>query len=863
MRRLWPYLGRRQAEADIEEELRLHLEFERERRRAAGLSEADAQRAALRTLGNATLIRERTRDVWGWRWVDDLERDLRHAAHALRRSPGFAATVVLVLALGIGAMSTVFSVVNAALLQPLPYPDADRLVMVDDVLDDDPVSTNLVSAGQYESWATSSGSFDALGAHTDAFYNLSSGGEPPERIGAVMATGSLFEVLGVTLAQGQVFQDFDLAGRETNRLVVVVSQELWRRRFGRVMLTDQSLLLNDERFDVVGVLQPGFSFLGRHVDVMVPLGRQRREGPGYRRLRFLTVVGKLRSGHSLAAAQQEMTGVSANLARMFPETDAGHRARLTALREVLVGDARAGLLLVFATVGGLLLVACSNVSSLVLSRSLRRQREAAIRLASGAGLWNLFRYYWSESLVLCLAGMAVGIVVARVGVLVVQLIGPPSLPSLDEAGVDTATIAFSIVIATAAAVVMAMVPLSQFMRRDIREMLGQPTPGLNGGRSRHWLLVGQVAVAVVVVAEAGLLLTSFLNLRQVDPGFRPGGALAMDVSLVRGVSPDFNDRLLSAVDGVPGVRAAGLVWGLPLSGETSSRPFSVGSTFDPGRQDTVELRRVTAGYFAAMGMRLVAGELLRDHAAMDSEIAVLVNESFVRRVLSGANPIDRTIAVQDGSTTEPWRIVGVVNDVRHTRLDVAPVPEVYVSLYDRPWHNMTLVVRTTDGTEAVVPAIRRLLTGIHPTLPLANVRRLQEIVVEAAGSYRFNAFLVGVCSMLLLALCAMGIYSVTSHGVSERVPEIGIRMALGARRIDVVRLIVWQTMRFVAAGLVLGAALSVVVAAMSGHLLFGVGSLAVLAHVQALAILAAVALAACVAPAVRASGIDPVQILRH
>ena len=575
------------------------------------------------------------------------------------------------------------------------------------------------------------------------------------------------------------------------------------------------------------------------------------------------MVGKLRSGHSLAAAQQEMEGVSANLARVFPETDAGHGARLKALHDVLVGDARAGLLLVFASVGGLFLVACSNVSSLVLSRSLRRQREAAIRLASGAGLRDLFRHYWSESLVLSLAGMAVGIVVARVGVLVVQLIGPPGLPSLDEAGVDAATIAFSVVIATAAAMAMAMVPLSQFRRRDIREMLGQPTPGLNRGRLRHWLLAGQVAVAVAVAAEAGLLLTSFLNLRQVDPGFRPGGALAMDVSLVRGVPPDFKDRLLAAVDGVPGVRAAGLVWGLPLSGETSSRLFSVGLTFDPDRQDTVELRRVTAGYFAAMGMRLVAGELLRDYPAMDSQVSVLVNESFVRRVLGGANPIDRTIVVQDGSTAEPWRIVGVVNDVRHTRLDAGPVPELYVSLYDRPWHNMTLVVRTTDGPEAVVPAIRRLLAGIHSTLPLANVRRLQEIVTEAAGSYRFNAFLLGVCSMLLLALCAMGIYSVTSHGVSERVPEIGIRMALGASRIDVVRLIVYQTMRFVAAGLVLGAALSILVAAMSRHLLFGVGSFAVLAHMQALALLAAVALAACVAPAVRASGIDPLQTLRR
>ena len=276
--RIVPYLGRRRARADLDDEMRLHLELERERLLDAGLTPAAAARAARRRLGNTTLIREDTRAVWGWRWLDGLGRDVRLVARGLRRSPGFTAIVVAVLGLGIGATSTIFSVVNAALLQPLPYPDADRLVVVDDVLDDDPASTMLVSAGQYESWATLSRSFDALGAYTDAFYNLSSGGESPERIGAVMATGSLFEVLGVTPAQGQVFQDFDLAGRETNRRVVVVSQELWRRRFGRVMLTDQSLLLNDERFDVVGVLRPGFPFLGRHVDVMVPLGRQRREG---------------------------------------------------------------------------------------------------------------------------------------------------------------------------------------------------------------------------------------------------------------------------------------------------------------------------------------------------------------------------------------------------------------------------------------------------------------------------------------------------------------------------------------------------------------------------------------------------------
>ena len=797
---------------------------------------------------------------WSWqRWVHEL----RVVGRGLIRNPAFSLLTIMTLALGIGATSTIFSVVNAALIQPLPYADADRLVVVDDVLDDDPVSTNLVSAGQYESWAALSRSFDAICAYTDAFYNLFSGGESPERIRAVMATGSLFDVLGVTPAQGQVFQDFDLAGRETNRRVAVVSQELWRRRFGPVMLTDQSLLLNDVRFDVVGVLPPGFPFLGRHVDVIVPLGRQRRERPDYRRLRFLTVVGKLRFGHSLAAAQQEMERVSANLARAYPETDAGHGARLKALYEVLVGDARAGLVLVFASVGGLLLVACSNVSSLVLSRSLRRQREVAIRLASGAGWRDLFRHYWSESLVLSLAGMAVGLVVARVGVAVVRLIGPPGLPRLDEAGVDAATIAFSVVIAMAAGMAIAVAPLSPLRRGNIHGMLGRPTSALNRGRLRHWLLAGQVAVAVVVAAEAGLLLTSFLNLRQVDPGFRPSKAVGMDVSLVRGVPPDFKDRLLSAVGSVPGVQAAGLVWGLPLSGETSSRVFSVGSTFDPGHQHTVELRRVTAGYFAAVGMRLVAGELFRDYAAVDSQVAVLVNESFVRRFMDGANPIERTIVVQDGSTTDPWRIVGVVNDVRHTRLDAAPVPEVYVSLYDRPWHNMTLVVRTRDGPEAVVPAIRRLLAGIHSTLPLSNVRRLQEIVADAAGSYRFNAFLVGVCSMLVLALCAVGIYSVTSHGVAERVSEIGIRMALGARRIDVVSLIVWETMRFVAAGLVLGAALSIVVAAMTRHLLFGVGALAVLEHVQALALLAAVALAACVAPAVRASGINPLQTLRR
>jgi putative ABC transport system permease protein len=796
--------------------------------------------------------------------------DLRHGIRALARAPAFTVVAVSVLALGVGASTALFSVLNAVLLRPLPYRNPERLVMVWDSVPRLGLDRNLVSPLNFVDWQRHNPVFSSMGAYTENFLNLvADDGGAPERVYGLTVTPLFFDTLGVRPAVGRLFGPEDTS--EAGARPLVLSHDLWQRRFGGDPdIVGRSIPLGR----IVGVMPSGFFFPSPRFEVYRLIDTDRWTSIGaateaqlrsWRHGRWLTVVARLRADVAVAEAQAAMDVVTARLATQYPEANEGRGAYVRPISEELLGAVRPALLFLQGAVVLVLFIAAVNVANLQLIRSLERGRELATRAALGATRRRLVRLLFAENLLLAVLGGGAGALLAFYGTRLILAISPGSVPRIGETSMDGRVLLFSLLCTLSGCLISGVFPALRASRANLRDALQQGNRGGGLGRSRAQdaFAVAQIALSLALLAGAGLLTKSFVCLQGVAPGFIANESVAVDLSqsgVDREALAPFWADLLERVEALPGVRAAGITSHLPLSGEEGRRSFAVAGdqTILANETTDASFRRVSAGYFDSMGIPLQRG---RGFIAGESGV-VIVNEVFVRRFLPGGDPLGRSLVIEDGPA-RPREIVGVVGDVRHTALTDEAQPEMYVTHADRPWPNMTLVVRATNGDpSALVPSVGSVVAAVDPTLPLANVKTIDQYVAGSVGLHRFRTRLAAAFAVAAVLLAALGLYNVVAYGVARRRHEIGLRMALGADSDDVLRLIVGDGLRLVGVGLALGLGGALAVGRAMSGLLYEVSPLDPFVLGGVIALLASIALAACYVPAYRACRLDPLIVMR-
>jgi len=792
--------------------------------------------------------------------VDHLIQDLRYGTRTLLKSPGFTAVAVLTLALGIGANTAIFSVVDTLLLRPLPLKDPGRLVLVRDTQPG--VDSAPASYPEYLDWKERSKTFEALGAFFTTTFSLTGKGEP-EELPALRISAGLFPMLGPSPAQGRGFRpEEEKPGAER---VALISHALWQRRFNSPSVLGTPITLAGEPYTVVGVMPPGIAF-GGHPDVYIPFRLDEKRAP--RGLHFMTVLGRLRSGPDMTRARAEVESMAA---RLRAEAVTRHGIVITPLQEQMVGDTRPALLVLFGAVGLVLLIACANVANLLLARAASRQKEIAIRRAVGASRSRLIRQLLTESLVLSLVGGGLGLLLAWWGVDLLVSAGA-RLPRIEEIRIDGTVLAFTAGVALLTGLLFGLAPALQASSADFHESLkeGGRQTGLGSGRQRlrSLLVVSEVALSLVLLIGAGLLIRSFVRVLDNDMGFDPSRVLALDLSLPLSSygEPEkqaaFFKELLARVNRLPGVKGAAVVSHLPLGGNnTNSGLLIEGRTWPRDELPLADDRLVSADYFRVLGIHLVRGRTFTPRDVESSLHVAVINESLARRFFSHTDPIGKRIDMQ--WKTSGWQeIVGVVGDIKHDGLDLPSEPAVYVPYLQTPDSGMTLVVRATGDSLGLVGAVRAQVYGVDRNQPVSRVRTMEELVAESVGPRRLSMSLLSGFASLALFLAAVGIYGVMSTSVAQRTHEIGVRMALGARRADVIRLVVGQGAKLTLAGLGLGLAVALPLTRLLSVLLFGVSATDPLTFCGVSFLLTVVALLACYLPARRASRVDPMAAIR-
>ncbi|HEX8694878.1 MAG TPA: ABC transporter permease [Longimicrobium sp.] len=808
--------------------------------------------------------------------------DVRYALRGIARRPAFAAVVILTIALGVGANAAIFSVINAVLLRPLPYPRADRLVS----FGHEPPQW-LVSEPQYAEYRSYLRSFASLAAFTTGEGTLATA-EDPERIATAQVTPDFFATLGVAPALGRTFAPGEDAVRPA--AVVVLSHELWQRRFGgRAGIVGQTLTLNGLPRTVVGVMPERFDYPSRETQLWLPICSQRACTPfgqltadsldGWAN-HYLSLVGRIRPGASVARARAEAAGIARRIMREHPDNfdpATPLAPKIVAVRDQLVGPARPYLVALMGAVGFVLLIVCANVANLLLARGEGRRRELAVRLALGASRRRLATQLLTECGVFALAGGAAGLALAWGGSRVLVALAPASLPRLDEVRVDWIVVAFALAVSLLAALLFGVVPALRAAGEEPADSLRAAGKGsaqqARSGRARQVLVVAEVALAMVLLSGAGMLVRSLVHLHDSDVGFTPGGALTAKVSLDASRYDDartqlFYSQVLERVRAVPGVRAAGAARWLPVVDAGGLWDIRVeGKTFPPAQGPVAVPQEVTPGYFAAMGMPVAAGRDFTEHDRAGAPPVAVVSRSFARRYWPGEDPLGRRFRL--GGLDSAWvAVVGVVSDIRARGFTDEPEPTMYfphaqaaTSSYFVP-RTMSLVVRTSGDPARVANPVRAAVRALDPMVPVSSVRTLEAVVGTATADRRFTTGLIAGFAALAMVLAGIGIYGVISYAVSERTFEIGVRMALGAEKGAVLALVMRDGARLALAGVALGAAGSVALARGIRSLLVGVPAVDVATLLAVGALLGAVAALASLLPARRATAVSPTEALR-
>ncbi|MCA1577511.1 MAG: ABC transporter permease [Acidobacteria bacterium] len=800
----------------------------------------------------------------------DSLKDLRFAVRALLKRPGFTVIALLTLALGIGANTAIFSLVNAVVLRPLPFPEPDRLVWVFGNIRNGGNRASVAPA-DFRDYRNQNKAFEQFAAsHSIPLAATLTGGGEPERLRASVVTGNYFQAYGVAPVLGRAFS---VENEKTgNDQVTVLSYALWQRRFGAdPSIVNKKIVLNGKACEVIGVMGEDVSF-PQVADLWVPINFDSNpEEYNSRFAHFLRPIGRLKPGVSLAQAQADTDVLAAQMEQQFPDSNTGWSLRLVSLREQLVGGSRTTVFILFGAVAFVLLIACANVANLLLVRAAARQREIALRAALGASRLRIMRQMITESLLLAMCGGALGTLFAMWGVNLLVTLSENSIPPTVQVKIDGTVLAFTLLVSVVTGVLFGLAPAFRTAKVNLIDSLKEGSRGeghsaLRSG-TRSALVIFESAVAVMLLIGAGLLIRSLVALQNVNPGFDANNVLTMRIDLPRQKydtaekAGNFFKELETRVGGLPGVESAGLVTELPLSGQPNDIPFLVEGRppVAANERPNADFRRVNQNYFSAMRIPLLRGRNFTDQEATRHDKVVVVSQQLVDTFFPNEEALGKRLIT--GPVSEPYEIVGIVGDLRHRSLEGAPYPAMYF-----PWRRnggMNLVVRTTGEPLSIAGAVRNEVRSIDPDQPIAAVKPMTEWVDSSVSEERYRTTLFGLFAALAMILAATGIYGVMSYTVAQRTHEIGVRMALGARRMDVLKLVVRQGMVLTAIGVALGLLGAFALTQVMESLLFGVTTRDPMTFGVVAALLLAVAFIACFVPARRATKVDPLVALRY
>ncbi len=889
--RLKALLWRRRLDRDLDDELRFHIAMREQKNIGQGLPTDQAHLAARRRFGNISSFKEACREMWTLGSVEIFWQDLRYALRTLRKSPAFTLVAVFALALGIGANTAIFSVVNAVMLKPLPYRDPGQLTLLWGNVRRVKVERRGTSYPDFVDWRKQSKSFVDMAGYNDVSFTLT-GADQPERLDGEFVSASYFSILGISPILGRTF----LASEDQVPMrnpVVVLSEGLWKRRYGGdPAIVGKTILTSTRSYTVVGVMPARFPGILDTAQMWIPfMMAGSADDFAQRGDRGMGVLARLKPGVSIAQAQAELDTICTALARQYPNTNEARGVEVAPLDKEIFGEIRPAALALLGAVAFVLLIACANVANLLLARSETRQREIALRVAVGASRMRLWRQLLTESCVLAVIGAAAGLLLAVFGLRILMAASPITFPSFVHPGIDPPVALFTLLVSLVCGIVMGLAPAVHSRIAGLHTALKESSGRVSGGkmpqRFRNALVVAEIALTLVLLIGAGLLIRSFRELTALNPGFDPDHLLCLSVSLPRlpaatasGGAPatlaTANDakavvstsQILERIRTLPSVESVAAATDLPLSGIEQAIFYSAEGQPAMTARDVPRayIHRVTPGFFQTLHTRMVAGRTFSQEELNGNPGVVMVSENVAKRFWPGQNPVNKRIQEgHTGSSRSPWfRIIGVVAEMKYRGLPNNPTadPDIYLPMSDRR-RDILLVVRTPLDPASLAGAVRSAIHDMDKTVPIYNVATMATRIGEQTASNRFTSWLMGIFAGVALLLAMVGVYGVMSYAVTRRTQEIGVRMALGANRAQVLRLIVGQGLPLITSGILVGLGVSFGLTRLLATLLYGVTATDAFTFTSVTALLGCVALFACWLPALRASRVDPLVALRH
>ena len=872
---------RRRLYGELNEEIQAHIEEKVDALVRGGMPREEAARAARLEFGNPALIEEDSRTVWQWAALESFAADVRYALRTMRKNPGFTAVVILTLALGIGSNVAIFSVVNAVLLQPLPYKNADRLVTIWGENKPRGFDLDLISYQDFLDLRAQNRVFEKMGASTDNMYTLTGAGDPAALIGYEFSP-DYWETLGVPAYIGRTFSPDE--DENSKARVAVLNYKLWAMRFGGDRgILGRSITLDGEPYTVIGVMPPSFGY-PPDVQVWTPLSADPQTLKD-RSVRWLRVTARMKPGVTMEQATTEVQTIAARLRDAYPKTNKDQEAKLIGLREMIAGDVRPALIVLLCSVGFVLLIACANIANLMLSRGTARQREIAVRTTLGATRARMVRQFLTESVVFSLLGGAIGLVLAYRGASALVAMFPPtianlSIPRIQSIPIDGWVIGFAVLASLGTGLLFGLAPAMQSSRMNLGETLKESgrteSGGAQGRRFRNALTVAEVALSLMLLAAAGLMVQSFLKLVRTDPGFRSDHVLTMRIFLPSNKYQKSEQQLaferaaLERIRAVPGVESAGTVTFLPLSGWWGTRDVTpAGQPADPsGKVPRAVWDSADPDYFTAMKIPLIRGRYFNAQDNDSNEPVTILSANAARAVFGDEEPVGKLVNVQ--GLDKPRRVVGIVGDVyqlgvgvRQPGADQAVKSEIYMPEEQLPTFLMCLAIRTAGEPVGVAKDVQEAIWNVDRSQAISYVESMDQLMSETVALQRASMILLAVFAGLALLLASIGIYGVISYSTARRTREIGIRMALGAARKDVLRLVIGEGLVLTLVGLAIGLAGALALTRFLKSLLFGVAANDPATFAAVSVVLVCVGIAACLIPAMRAMRVDPMVALRY